>query len=181
MGWIRALPCPSDLSACGFHPIVISKRIIVRQIIEQLTEQLATLAGASRAMHADASDEQNKAEDQYDTRGLETAYLASSQARLATETEQALAVYQSLELGKFPKTTPISLTALVELESSGTRTLYFLGPTSGGLEIHHHGTEVLVITPESPLGQQLLGRKAGDRVKIQTRGSVQEFRVTSVS
>ena len=69
---------------------MISKRVIVRRIVEQLTEQLATLSGASRAMHADASDEQNKPEDRYDTRGLETAYLASSQARLATETEAAL-------------------------------------------------------------------------------------------
>jgi len=160
---------------------MISKRIIVRQIIEQLTEQLATIAGASRAMHADASDEQSKAEDQYDTRGLETAYLASSQARLATETEQALAVYRSLKLGKFQNTTPIDLTALVELESSGTRTLYFLGPAKGGLEIHHKGTEVLVITPESPLGKQLLGRKLGDRVKLLTHGPAQESLVTSVS
>lgn len=161
-------------------PIVISKRMIVRQIIEQLTEQLDTLAGASRAMHADASDEQNKAEDKYDTRGLESAYLASSQARLATETEQALAVYQSLELGKFQQTTPIDLTALVELESRGARSHYFLGPKSGGLEIQLKETQVLVITPESPLGRQLLGRKVGDRIQLQTRGPAQEYRVTSV-
>ena len=48
---------------------MISKRIIVRQIIDQITEQLATLADASRTMHADASDEQNKAEDKYDKIG----------------------------------------------------------------------------------------------------------------
>ncbi len=160
---------------------MISKRAIVGLIIEQLTEQLTTLAGASRAMHADASDEQSKPEDKYDTRGLETAYLASSQARMATETEQALAVYQALELKKFAEKTPIDLTALVELESDGTRSLHFLGPKGGGLEILHKGTEVLVITPESPLGQQLIGRKVGDRIKFQTRGPAQEFRVTSVS
>ena len=39
-------------------------------------------------MHADASDEQNKAEDKYDTRGLETAYLASSQARQNVRSER---------------------------------------------------------------------------------------------
>jgi len=159
---------------------VISKRVIVGLIIEQLTEQLTTLAGASRAMHADASDEQNKPEDKYDTRGLETAYLASSQARMATEMEQALAVYQALELQKFPEKKPIDLTALVELESDGTRTLHFLGPKGGGLEILHKGTEVLVITPESPLGQQLLGKKVGDCIKFHTRGPAQEFRVVSV-
>ena len=159
---------------------MISKRVIVGLIIEQLTEQLTTLAGASRAMHADASDEQSKPEDKYDTRGLETAYLASSQARMATETEQALAVYQALELKKFLEKTPIDVTALVELEFDGTRSLHFLGPKGGGLEILHKGTEVLVITPESPLGQQLLGKKAGDSIKFQTRGPAQEFRIASV-
>ena len=120
-------------------------------------------------MHADASDEQNKPEDKYDTRGLETAYLASSQARLATETEQALATYQSLALEKFSNTTPIALTALVELDSKGARTLYFLGPKNGGLEIQLKDKEILLITPESPLGQQLLGKKVGDRIQLQTR------------
>ena len=162
-------------------PMAISKRIIVQRIIEQLTEQLSTLAGASRAMHAAASDEQNKPEDKYDTRGLETAYLASSQARLATETEQALAVYQNLELRKFGQSATIDLTALVELEANGARTLYFLGPKAGGMQINHRGSEILIITTESPLGQQLVGKKAGDRLKLQTRGPSREFHVISVS
>ena len=159
---------------------MITKRTILQLIIQELGLELENLAGASRAMHADASDEQNKAEDQYDTRGLETAYLASSQARAATETESALATYQSLTLQKFGPTDPIDLTALVELESPGGRDLYFIGPYSGGLEIKHQGTEVLVITPDAPLGQQLMGKKAGERVKLQTRGPAQEFKIISV-
>src|SRR5262245_28967488 len=125
----------------------ISKTAVVRQIVAQLTAELENLAGASRAMHADASDEQNKAEDKYDTRGLETAYLASSQARQATETEQSLAAYETLALGKFTDTTPIALSALIELESRGERTWYFLGPKGGGIEARAGKAEVFVITP----------------------------------
>ena len=160
---------------------MISKSRILKQIIAELTRALETLAGSARTMHADASDEQNKAEDKYDTRGLETAYLASSQARQATEVEQALAKYQTLTLQKFTAKTPIALTALVELESRGTRTLYFLGPKGGGIELHIGGQEVLVITPEAPLGQELLDKKTGDRIKLQTRGPAQEFRIIAVS
>jgi transcription elongation GreA/GreB family factor len=159
---------------------MISKSRILRQIIEELSRALETLAGAARVMHADASDEQNKAEDQYDTRGLETAYLASSQARQATETEQALAQYQSLKLEKFTAKMPIALTALIELESHGDRTFYFLGPKSGGIEVKVAGQEILVITPESPLGRELVGKKVGDRIKLQTRGPAQESRILSV-
>ncbi len=44
---------------------MISKSRILRQIIEELSRTLETLAGAARVMHADASDEQNKAEDRF--------------------------------------------------------------------------------------------------------------------
>lgn len=155
---------------------MISKAAIVKQIIEQLGDELETLAGASRAMHADASDEQNKAEDKYDTRGLETAYLASSQARQATATEEALAAYHTLKLAKFMAKTPIAITALVELELRGERTWYFLGPKGGGIEVK----DVLVVTPESPIGQQLIGKKVGDQFKLQTQGPANEFRILSV-
>ncbi len=151
---------------------MITKRAIVQQIIRHLGQQLEHLAGSSRAMHADASDEQNKPEDKYDTRGLETAYLASSQARLATEIEEALAAYQTLALRKFTADAPIDLTALVELELRGERLYYFLGPKGGGIEVK----EVLVITPESPIGKELLGKKIGDRFKF----NGQPYRIISV-
>ena len=157
-----------------------SKQKIISQIVEQLGQTLDNLAGASRIMHADASNEQNKAEDKYDTRGLETAYLASSQAGKATEIEQSLAQFQALPLAKFGPATPIALSALVELESRGERTLYFIGPKGGGTEVRLAGKEILVITPESPLGQQLLGKKAGDRIQLQTRGPAETFRIVSV-
>jgi transcription elongation GreA/GreB family factor len=159
---------------------MISKHTIVKQVIKQLAEELETLAGVSRALHADASDEQNKAEDQYDTRGLETAYIASSQARQATATEEALAAYQQLQPVKFTAATPIDLTAVVELDARGQRMFYFLGPCSGGLEVKVAGQEILVITPESPMGRQLIGKTAGARFKLQTRGPAQEFKIVSV-
>lgn len=159
---------------------MISKSAIVKQVIKQLGEELDTLAGVSRAMHADASDEQNKAEDQYDTRGLETSYIASSQARQATATEEALAAYQQLKLVKFTDKTPIDLTALVELESRGERMQYFLGPKSGGMEIKSGKQEILVITPESPIGQHLVGKIAGQRFKLDTHRPPLEFQIISI-
>lgn len=159
---------------------MISKRTVVRLVAEELGRQLENLTGASRAMHADASDEQNKAEDKYDTRGLETAYLASSQARQATEIEQTLAAFQALPLRKFNADTPIDLSAMVELESADGPTLYLIGPKGGGTAVTYDGLEILVLTPESPLGAQLMGKCQGNRVRLQTRGPAEEFRITDV-
>jgi transcription elongation GreA/GreB family factor len=73
------------------------------------------------------------------------------------------------------------LGALVELEQSGERLYYFIGPKAGGTEIIHDKKEVLVLTPQSPLGTQLCGRKSGDHFVFQLGGPAKQFRVVAVT
>jgi len=68
----------------------------------------------------------------------------------------------------------------VELAGKKERSLYFIGPRAGGTEITHDEREVLVITPQSPLGQQLVGRKQGDKVKLEIAGARNDLRISSV-
>lgn len=158
----------------------MNKSNLVKKIRAELSSELAMFLKAARTAHEEATDEESKAEDKYDTRGLEAAYLASGQSKQAAEIEQTLALYQSLALRRFRPQDPIDVTALVELDFKGTRTFYFLGPKAGGTEIQQQGHEVLVITPQSPLGQNLIGKKAGDRFKMKMQAGAQEYRVVSV-
>jgi transcription elongation GreA/GreB family factor len=73
------------------------------------------------------------------------------------------------------------LAALVELDADGTRSTYFIGPKSGGLEIEHRRGEIMVITPQSLLGQILMGRKAGERWVAKLGGSNVKYHIVSVS
>ena len=159
----------------------MNKRAIVKKIIAKLTEDMALSIKAARTAHEEATHEESRAEDKYDTRGLEAAYLAGGQARQAAETEKAIVAYETLSLQKFNAKDPIDLTALVELESDGERIFYFLGPASGGLELDHDGKQVLVITPQAPLGQNLIGKKQNDKVKMKIGGLPVEYRVVSLS
>jgi hypothetical protein len=158
----------------------MNKRAIVKKIITQLNDDMALSVKAARTAHEEAIHEESKAEDKYDTRGLEAGYLASGQARQAAETEKAIAQYETLTLRKFGAKDPIDLTALVELESDGERIFYFLGPVGGGLELTHDGKQVLVITPQAPLGLNLIGKKQGDKLKMKIGGLPVEYRVVSV-
>jgi transcription elongation GreA/GreB family factor len=45
----------------------------------------------------------------------------------------------------------------------------------------HEKQEVLVITPQSPLGEQLLGRKQGDVLKLKLANAQNQCRVTVVA
>ena len=68
----------------------------------------------------------------------------------------------------------------MEVEQRSERTLYFIGPKAGGTEVVHEGREVLVITPQSPLGEQLQGKKPGDRIQLDLGGVREPYRVRAV-
>jgi transcription elongation GreA/GreB family factor len=158
----------------------MNKRALIKKILAQLTAELEGSFRAAHAAHAEATHEQNKAESKYDTRGLEAAYLAHGQSRQAAETKAAIAAFEKLETRKFGAGKPIELGALVELEQKGERTLYFIGPKAGGTEVVYEGREILVVTPQSPLGEQLQGKKQGDRGQLTLAGVRDQYRVLSV-
>jgi len=158
----------------------MKKSQLLKLIVAALSENLEVLTKAARASHAEATHESNKAESKYDTRGLEAAYLAGGQARQAREILEAIKLFEALPAREFAADEPIDLGALVELEADGRRAFYFIGPKGGGLEIRHQRREIMVITPQSPLGQNLMGRKAGDRWKAPVGGMAAEERIVSV-
>jgi transcription elongation GreA/GreB family factor len=159
----------------------MDKSRLIRQIIASLTESLGVLEKAARASHAEATHESSKAESKYDTRGLEAAYLAGGQARQAKEILDSIKLYEALMPKSFAADEPIDLTAVVTLEADGTRSIYFIGPRNGGLEIEFQRKEIMVITPQSPLGENLMGKKAGQRWTAKLGGSVVKYCVVSVA
>lgn len=158
----------------------MDKAKLIRQIVSSLSKSLALLENAARASHAEATHESSKAESKYDTRGLEAAYLAGGQARQAKEILDSIKSYEALVAKDFGVEDPISLTALVTVEANRARSLYFIGPTGGGLEVEFEGREITVITPQSPLGQGLMGKKAGQRWTASVGGTIVKYCIISV-
>ena len=159
----------------------MKKAELIKQIIASLTENLEVLEKAARASHEEATHESSRAESKYDTRGLEAAYLAGGQAKQAKEILDSIKAYEALATREFAHSEPIDLTALVELDADGTHSSYFIGPRNGGLEIKHRRKEIMVITPQSPLGQNLMGRKTGQRWAAKLGGSSVKYHIVSIS
>ena len=148
----------------------VKKSALLNAIINRLDGELALSRAAARTAADGATDEQNKAENKYDTRGLELSYLAAGQGRKLADAEATLAQLRALPLREFAAGDEIDLSALITLEAAApaaeAQPLYVLAPRGGGTEVRCAGREVLVITPQSPLGQQLLGRRTGDRIAV---------------
>src|SRR5882672_11442453 len=154
----------------------MKKSAVIAAIVAKLGEELAVYLKAAQASREEATHESSKAENKYDTRGLEASYLARGQSKQAAEVVQAIQEFESLPTRDFAPDEAIDLGALVELKSKNESAFYFIGPRAGGTEVMHEKKEVLVITPQSPLGQQLVGGRQGDLVKLQIGGANNEFR-----
>ncbi len=158
----------------------MNKRALIKKITARLTEELEVYFRAAQASRAEATHEQSKAENKYDTRGLEASYLARGQSRQAAEIQSAIAAFEKLDARQFGAGEPIDVGAFVELAYDGEKTAYFIGPRAGGTELLHEKREITVITPQSPLGEQLVGRKQGDVLKLKLAGSQNQYAVTVV-
>ena len=151
----------------------MTKRLVIQKIIETLQSEMETYVRAAKFSRAEATAEENRAENKYDTRGLEASYLAAGQANKIVEIEESIAAFDALRERKFNEADGIDIGALIEISQDGERAHYFIGPSAGGIEIKTRGTEVLVITPHSPLGSQLKGAKQGAKIKINLAGRKQ--------
>jgi transcription elongation GreA/GreB family factor len=156
----------------------MTKSQLLQKIIATLTSDLAVLSRAARTAHAAATHEECLPDNKYDTTALEASYIAQGQANRAQDIRVALEAYRKLELRDFDDHTPIRLTALVTLEDEdGARRQVFLGPEAGGLKIAGSGGEIVIITPASPLGRGLIGKRVGDQLQT---GKVPAIKTLSV-
>jgi len=158
----------------------VNKRAIVKKIVAKLAGELELYFRAAQFARAEATHEQNKAENKYDTRGLEASYLARGQSRQAAELEAAITEFEKLNTKPVENGAVIGLGTLIELEHGGEKTFYFLGPRAGGTEVIHDRKEILVITPQSPLGEQLMGKKQDDQPQLTFGGAKQTAKIISV-
>ena len=159
----------------------MNKRALIQKIVAKLTDELGVYFRAAQNSRAEATDEQSKAENKYDTRGLEASYLARGQSKQAAELEAAIVEFEKLGARKFVAGDAIDVGALVELEISGEKSFYFIGPRAGGTEVVQDKQEILVITPQSPLGAQLMEKKSGDQPQLLLAGKKQPARIVSVA
>ncbi len=158
----------------------MDKQELIQKFATVIAQDLAIFTQAALAAHEAATHTESKAEDQYDTRAVEASYLAGAQSKRAMELEEMRALYQHVDLRPFGPETPIASTALVQLECDGKATFYLVMPKGGGLSVTQEGKTVHVVTPLSPLGQAVMGRKVGDSVDVAVQRTIKEYEIVKV-
>jgi len=158
----------------------MNKSILLRAIIDRLSHDLDIIFTAAKSAHEASTHEENVPDNKYDTLALEASYVAQGQANRAAQLRDSIEIYRQLSADE--KHGTIRLTSLVTLEDEyGATKILFIGPTEGGLKVEQDGSEIVVITPASPMGRGLLGRRAGDTAEIETGTGRTEYAIVEVA
>lgn len=135
-------------------------------LLSTLREEVLHAVNASKDAAEYATNEESRAESQWDTQGLEASYLAAGQASQARQWAEAIEELQSEREDLLKPNHQVSLGALFSCDLGDSVEYFFFAGTAGGQTIEMENHEVTVITAQSPLAGRLLGRKAGDTFQL---------------
>lgn len=166
------------------------KQALVQELIDSLRKELDAMERAQRATVAGATSEHAKPEHAKDTRALEQTYLARGQARRVEELREAIARVTAMPTLELAADAPIALGALVTIDEADDEgesrgggatdageTRLLIAPAGGGSRLA--GGEQ-VVTPSSPLGRALMGKRAGEVAEVVLAGRTREISIRHV-
>ena len=157
------------------------KRQLVLLLLQQLQADLDALMLTAHIAKDAATSEESKAENKYDTRGLEASYLAGAQAKRAEEFKGVLQKLNQLKPRNFAEGDKINLTALVSvLINEEIERKFFILPGAGGTKLNLYGIDYHIVTTDSIVGQSLIGKSAGDVFEIKINNKLFEYVVLEV-
>ncbi len=160
----------------------MNKSHLIEHILLELEDVFQGAVAAAQRAYDTATDEENEAENKYDTLGLEASYLAHGQSKRVAQCEADLIAFKKLKIVDFTSGTSVATGALVKIEDDkGIEQFVFLSPVAGGLKINFENIEITLVTPSSPLGKVLSGCVEGDDIVVQLGDDKVFYQVMVVS
>lgn len=163
----------------------MDKSDLVAQLARQLEGSARAALSARDAAASEARDGATPDEKREDARAAhQLASLGRQQQRRAQAALSDADRLLQFRPAALPASAAITVGAIVEIEDADTgegRT-FFLAPVGAGITLVGPGGDghLSVVTPASPVGKAVLGRRTGDVVDVTIDGELREWQITYV-
>lgn len=139
---------------------MIQKTELNAQCISLLQDRIASITGLiGDAQAASNNDTKSSMGDKYETtREMMQIEINKLQVQLK-DAQQMLLAFKTIDAGK--KLELVELGACVETD----RTIFYLAAAVG--KVQHGGQSIMVVSPVSPIGRVMLGKRAGEAFEMQ--------------
>jgi transcription elongation GreA/GreB family factor len=159
----------------------MDKRFLIEQLSEKLRESATVARKAGQAAADEARDGATAAEKRENARvAQEYSGLARGQVARASRAQVEISTLETFRPGPLPRGARIELGAIVEVEDEGMGRTFFLAPVGAGVELTGPGGDgfLSVVTPLSPVGKAVLGRRVGETVEVTVQGEPHAWTIT---
>ena len=157
-----------------------TKKDLLKKLILELENDLERAQLVAKDSRDAAINEESKPENEYDTRAIEASYLAGAQAHRARELEAQIQILRLTEPRLFTNNSTIDATALVRVLHDKDESWFFMLPQGGGKVLKWGSKAISILTPQSPLAQEILGLRVGDTAFLQKKDRVVEVEILSI-
>jgi transcription elongation GreA/GreB family factor len=159
----------------------IDKNLLLATLRARLVAALDRLTASQQAVQSGAVHPEARQEHPKDTRAIEAGYLARGLAERVETTRDAVRALELLPIRAFAGDEAAAAGALVTVvDEEAVERLYFLAPAGGGEIVECGGREILVLTPRSPLGAAIAGRRAGESIAVELPSGLLRADIESV-
>jgi transcription elongation GreA/GreB family factor len=157
------------------------KHALKAALLHSLEATLSKMEASANETRHGAVHEESRAENDKDTRGLEASYLARGQAQRVAELTREVDLVRRMEIRAFDEDSPIALSALVTLErDDGELRTVFLAPAGGGVALSEDPA-IQAVTPETPLGRALIGKRLDEEISLRVGGRAKALVVVGLT
>jgi len=163
----------------------MDKADLVAQLVRQLEAAARSALSARDAAAMEAREGATPDEKREDARAAhQLATIGKAQQERARAALSQVDAATRWKPAALPPTSRIEVGAIVEIEDAetGQGRTFFLAPFGAGITLTGPGGDGLlsVVTPVSPIGRAVLGRRVGDVVSISAAGDVREWEISYV-
>ncbi len=158
---------------------MVAKEAVIEALVASLERQIEGARTLITHAQQSATHEEARAEDKYDTRGLEMSYVAAGASDRIEELRKVLSQYHFWQP---PVADPEAIRpgALVALAADDDQMTVFVAPFGSGERLEAAGESVHVVTLKAPLGRALLGRAVDDEVSVGVGARQREWEIVEV-
>lgn len=139
----------------------INKRGLIKKLLDLTKLKEAEIGKASKDAQERANEAEGAMQSRYDTFKEEGQYLAGGLKLRHEELKASVSILEEvLNISNFEDHVKIQLYSYVEVEfEDGNEGSFFITPIMGGENLDE---DVLIISPNSPIGTCLIGKEEGD-------------------
>ncbi len=163
----------------------MDKQDLISQLEGQLRGKVQEAGRSAIECAAEAKNGATAKDKSTDSRvAIEYASMARAQKQRAERVYSELKAIEGFRPPALHERSLVKVGAIVEIEDedSGEGRTFFLAPSGAGMTLLGPGGDghLSVVTPGSPIGKAVLGRRVGEVIDVTVKGELREWQIVYV-